>query len=156
MIDSLESFRGLVSYHIRDVKSKLDIDDVIQDAAIDILKSGGKATAKNVIWTSKAARKKAWRDSRRDHVRLVTGENPNQEFSSDPLAAMIAGEELQALSAAFARMDSHIEMVVKMRFYEQRTYQEIGKAFGCSGTWAANMVKAGLEELRTAIGGEDE
>lgn len=151
MLDSLESFRGLVSFHIRDVKSKLDIDDILQDAAVDILKSGGHATPKNVIWTCKASRKKAWRDSRRDHVRLVTGENPNHEVHSDPLADMIRSEQIESLMSAMDSLDADSRTAIRMRYYENCTLKQIADSFGISINSASRIIRHALETIRESI-----
>jgi|SanBayMetagenome_1026888.scaffolds.fasta_scaffold10204_5 RNA polymerase sigma factor (sigma-70 family) len=148
----LDGLRGVIRSKIRGVEAKIDIDDVMQDAAIAILTGYGAAPRTKAVWTAKSARRKCWRDSRRDHERLVNGGNPNQEITSDPLAAMIRGEEIEALEAGFARMDPNIEMAVKMRFYEDLTFEQIAKAFGVSNPTAAAMVKRGLIALREAIG----
>jgi DNA-directed RNA polymerase specialized sigma24 family protein len=156
MLEVLDDLQGVIRSKLRGVEGKVDVEDVMQDAAVAILTAYAQAPRTKAIWTAKSARRKAWCDSRRDHDWLVSGENPNQECKSDPLEAMILGEQIEGLEAGFAGMDANIEMAVKMRFYEDRTYDEIGQAFGCSGTWAAKMVKAGLETLRTAVGGDDE
>jgi RNA polymerase sigma factor (sigma-70 family) len=148
----LDGLRGVIRSKIRGVEAKIDIDDVMQDAAIAILTGYGAAPRTKAVWTAKSARRKCWRDSRRDHERLVSGGNPNQEISHNPLEDLIRGEEIEALEAGFARMDPNIEMAVKMRFYEDATFEQIANAFGVSNPTAAAMVKRGLIALREAIG----
>ena len=148
----LDGLRGVIRSKIRGVEAKIDIDDVMQDAAIAILTGYTAAPRTKAVWTAKSARRKCWRDSRRDHERLVNGGNPNQEISHNPLEDLIRGEEIEGLEAGFARMDPNIEMAVKMRFYEDRTFAEIAQHFGVSNPTAAAMVRRGLETLREAIG----
>lgn len=135
MLEMLDGLRGVIRSKIRGVEAKIDIDDVMQDAAIAILAGYGAAPRTKAVWTAKSARRKCWRDSRRDHERLVNGGNPNQEISHNPLEDLIRGEEIEALEAGFARMDPNIEMAVKMRFYEDLTFEQIAKAFGVSKSY---------------------
>ena len=152
MLEVLDGLQGVIRSKLRGVEAKIDIEDVMQDAAIAILTSYSAAARTKAVWTAKSARRKCWRDSRRDHERLVNGDNPRQEVSFDPLADLIRGEEIEGLEAGFAAMDAIIEMAVKLRFYEDRTFAEIAQHFGVSNPTAAAMVRRGLETLRESIG----
>jgi RNA polymerase sigma factor (sigma-70 family) len=152
MLEVLDGLQGVIRSKLRGVEAKIDIEDVMQDAAIAILTGYSAAARTKAVWTAKSARRKCWRDSRRDHERLVNGDNPRQEVSFDPLADLIRGEEIEGLEAGFAAMDAIIEMAVKLRFYEDRTFAEIAQHFGVSNPTAAAMVRRGLETLRESIG----
>lgn len=152
MLDVLDGLQGVIRSKLRGVESKIDIEDVMQDAAIAILTSYSAAARTKAVWTAKSARRKCWRDSRRDHERLVNGDNPRQEITHNPLADLIRGEEIEGLKAGFAAMDAIIEMAVKLRFYEDKTFAEIAEIFGVSNPTAAAMVRRGLETLRETIG----
>jgi len=152
MLEVLDGLQGVIRSKLRGVEAKIDIEDVMQDAAIAILTGYSAAARTKAVWTAKSARRKCWRDSRRDHERLVNGDNPRQEVSFDPLADLIRGEETEGLEAGFAAMDAIIEMAVKLRFYEDRTFAEIAQHFGVSNPTAAAMVRRGLETLRESIG----
>ena len=152
MLEVLDGLQGVIRSKLRGVEAKIDIEDLMQDAAIAILTGYSAAARTKAVWTAKSARRKCWRDSRRDHERLVNGDNPRQEVSFDPLADLIRGEEIEGLEAGFAAMDAIIEMAVKLRFYEDRTFAEIAQHFGVSNPTAAAMVRRGLETLRESIG----
>ena len=152
MLEVLDGLQGVIRSKLRGVEAKIDIEDVMQDAAIAILTGYSAAARTKAVWTAKSARRKCWRDSRRDHERLVNGDNPRQEISHNPLADLIRGEEIEGLEAGFAAMDAIIEMAVKLRFYEGKTFAEIAEIFGVSNPTAAAMVRRGLEFLREFIG----
>lgn len=152
MLDVLDGLQGVIRSKLRGVEAKIDIEDVMQDAAIAILTGYEAAVRTKAVWTAKSARRKCWRDSRRDHERLVNGDNPRQEVSFDPLGDLIRGEETQQLGDAIEQLDLDIRTAIWMRFCEERTFAEIARHFGVSNPTAAAMVRRGLETLREAIG----
>jgi RNA polymerase sigma factor (sigma-70 family) len=83
---------------------------------------------------------------------LVNGGNPNQEISHNPLEDLIRGEETEQLGQAIGQLDPDTLTAIRMRFYEDLTFEQIAKAFGVSNPTAAAMVKRGLIALREAIG----
>jgi len=153
MLEVLKGLEGCVASVICTVRSKLDVEDVLQEAAVEILKGYQAAARTKTMWVAKSARRKAWRDARRDHVRFVDGENPRQEVHFDPLADLVKSEELASLDVAMANLDADTATAIKMRFYEGATLEEIGNAFGVTATSAARMVKRGLTALRESIDG---
>lgn len=152
VLDVLDGLQGVIRSKLRGVEAKIDIEDVMQDAAIAILTRYSAAARTNAVWTAKSARRKCWRDSRRDHERLVNGGNPRQEISYNPLADLIRGEETQQLGQAIEQLDPDTLTAIRMRFYEDRTFAEIAQHFGVSNPTAAAMVRRGLETLREFIG----
>lgn len=152
MLEVLDGLQGVIRSKLRGVEAKIDIEDVMQDAAIAILTSYSEAARTRAVWTAKSARRKCWRDSRRDHERLVNGDNPRQEVSFDPLADLIRCEETQQLGDAIEHLDLDIRTAIWMRFCEDRTFAEIAQHFGVSNPTAAAMVRRGLETLREFIG----
>jgi len=152
MLEVLDGLQGVIRSKLRGVEAKIDIEDVMQDAAIAILTGYSAAARTKAVWTAKSARRKCWRDSRRDHERLVNGDNPRQEVSFDPLADLIRCEETQQLGDAIEHLDLDIRTAIRMRFYEDRTFAEIAQHFGVSNPTAAAMVRRGLETLRESIG----
>lgn len=153
MLEVLKGLEGCVASVISTVRSKVDVEDVLQEAAVEILKGYQAAARTKTMWVAKSARRKAWRDARRDHVWLMDGENPRQEVDFDPLAELVKLEELASLDVAMANLDPDTATVIKMRFYEGATLEEIGNAFGVTATSAARMVKRGLAALRESIDG---
>jgi RNA polymerase sigma factor (sigma-70 family) len=152
MLEVLDGLRGVIRSKIRGVEAKIDIDDVMQDAAIAILTGYTAAPRTKAVWTAKSARRKCWRDSRRNHERLVNGANPNQEISHNPLEDLIRGEETKQLGHAISQLDPDTLTAIRMRFYEDKTFAEIADHFGVSNPTAAAMVRRGLETLREFIG----
>lgn len=153
MLEVLKGLEGSVASVIFSVRSKVDVEDVLQEAAVEILKGYQAEARTKAIWVAKSARRKAWRDARRDHVRLVGGENPRQEVHADPLAELVKSEEIASLDVAIGGLDPDIATAIKMRFYEDATLEEIGQTFGVTATSAARMVKRGLTALRESIDG---
>lgn len=152
MFESVSSMSGYVSRVIYDVRSKLDIEDVLQSAALDILQNPHKTLTKSKLsWTAKSARHKAWRDSRRDNVRLLTGENPKQEIVCDPLAELVRSEESEQLNLALSSLDPQVCLVLKLRFYQEMTLDEIASELGVSGTTVTRMIRKGLLALKEII-----
>lgn len=152
MLDVLDGLQSVIRSKLRGVESKIDIEDVMQDAAISILGGYSAAPRSKAVWTAKSARRKCWRDSRRDHERLVNGDNPRQEISHNPLADLIRCEETQQLGQAIEQLDPDTLTAIRMRFYEDRTFAEIAQHFKVSNPTAAAMVRRGLETLRESIG----
>ena len=153
MLEVLKGLEGSLASVISPVRSKVDVEDVLQEAAVEILKGYQAAARTKAMWVAKSARRKALRDARRDHVRLVCGENPTQEVNADPLAELVKSEEIASLDVAIAGLDPDIATAIKMRFYEEATLEEIGQTFGVTATSAARMVKRGLTALRESIDG---
>lgn len=153
MLEVLKGLEGCVASVISTVRSKVDVEDVLQDAAVEILKGYQAAARTKTVWVAKSARRKACRDARRDHVWLMDGQNPRQEVDFDPLADLVKSEELASLDVAMANLDPDTATAIKMRFYEGATLEEIGNAFGVTATSAARMVKRGLTALRESIDG---
>jgi len=152
MLESVSSMSGYVSRVIYDVRSKLDIDDVLQSAALDILQNPNKTLTKTkVAWCAKSSRHKAWRDARRDHDRLLSGENPNQEVHSDPLALLVKSEEIETLNRAIQMLDDDTRLAIKLRFYENQSLDEIASALGVSGSTVTRMIRKGLVMLKEVI-----
>jgi RNA polymerase sigma factor (sigma-70 family) len=158
MLEVLDCLKIYIKSTLNGVESKVDVEDVLQDAAIAIL-SGVQAAKKTpamqrtkAVWLARSARRKAFRDAKRDHLRVVEGENPKHEAIHDPLGELVKAEQIESLHAAFAAMDPNIEHAVKMRFYEDATLLEIAEAFGVSMTTASAMIKRGLTILKEAVG----
>lgn len=151
MLEVLKGIEGVVAGVISTVKSKVDVEDVLQDAAVEILKSYSEAARTKAVWAAKSARRKAWRDSRRDHDRLVNGGNPKQVFYADPLSALVAGEDVDRLNAALATLDERTLLVIKLRFYEDQSYKAIGEALGLSEMTAIRIVRSGLQAIKEAV-----
>jgi len=150
MLDILDSMAGIVSRELRSVREKVDVEDVLQEAAIAILKTYAEAPKKKAVWTAKSARRKAFRDQRRDHLWHM--ENNRNEFSFDPLAALIRPEEIDALSQAFECLTEDQATAIKMRYYDDATLAEIAEVFGVSSPTAAKIVRDALEVLRERVG----
>jgi RNA polymerase sigma factor (sigma-70 family) len=150
MLDILDSMAGIVSRELRSVREKVDVEDVLQEAAIAILKTYAEAPKKKAVWTAKSARRKAFRDQRRDHLWHM--ENNRNEFSCDPLAALIRSEEIDALSQAFEYLTEDQATAIKMRYYDDATLAEIAEVFGVSSPTAAKIVRDALEVLRERVG----
>lgn len=151
MLEVLKGLEGCVASVISKVRSKVDVEDVLQEAAVDILKGYQSAARKKAMWVAKSARTKAWRDARRDHARLVGGENPKQEVHFDPLADLVKSEEIASLEAAMGGLDADTAIALKLRFYEGATFEEIADAFDVSQATAVRMVNRGLKALREVI-----
>jgi RNA polymerase sigma factor (sigma-70 family) len=149
MLDILDSIGGIVAREIHSVREKVGVEDILQDAAIAILESYAEAPKKKAIWTAKSARRKAFRDQRRDHVWHM--ENSRKEFSCDPLAALIKSEEIDALSQAFACLTEDQATAIKMRYYDDATLAEIAEVFGVSSPTAAKIIRDALEVLREQV-----
>lgn len=152
MLEVLKGLEGPVASVISQVRSKVDLDDVLQDAALEILKNYEAAARTKAMWVAKTAKRKAWRDARRDHVWLVQGENPQQTVSTDPLAELVRAEEIASLDDAMASLNADLATALKLRFYEGATLEEIAAAFEVSQTTAARMINRGLKALREVIG----
>jgi RNA polymerase sigma factor (sigma-70 family) len=151
MLEVLAGIEGAIRSKIRSVQSKVDVEDVLQDAAIAIMQGYDQAPRTKAVWTAQSARRAAWRASRRDHVFF---EDSRKEFDdSDPLAALIQCEELEAMQAAFEEIEPQHAEVLKLRFYEGLTLAEIAEALGIGRNVAARRVRKALEEMRGMIDG---
>ena len=81
-------------------------------------------------------------------------EDSSRKFDdSDPLAALIQCEELEAMQAAFEEIEPQHAEVLKLRFYEGLTLAEIAEALGIGRNVAARRVRKALEEMRGMIDG---
>ena len=79
-------------------------------------------------------------------------EDSSKKFDdSDPLAALIQCEELEALQSAFEQIEPQYAEVLKMRFYEGMTFEEIAEALGVRRNTAARRVRTALEQLKGLI-----
>jgi RNA polymerase sigma factor (sigma-70 family) len=151
MLEVLAGIEGAIRSKIRSVQSKVDVEDVLQDAAIAIMQGYQEAPRTKTVWTAQSARRGAWRASRRDHVFF---EDSRKEFDdSDPLAALIQCEELEAMQSAFEQIEPQHAEVLKLRFYEGMTLLEIAEALGIGRNVAARRVRKALEEMRGLIDG---
>ena len=151
MLEVLAGIEGAIRSKIRSVQSKVDVEDVLQDAAIAIMQGYEQAPRKKAVWTAQSARRAAWRASRRDHVFF---EDSSRKFDdSDPLAALIQCEELEAMQSAFEQIEPQHAEVLKLRFYEGLTLAEIAEALGIGRNVAARRVREALEEMRGLIDG---
>ncbi len=151
MLEILAGIEGSIAKRIQSVRSKVDVEDVLQDAAIAIMQGYEQAPRKKTVWTAQSARRAAWRASRRDHVFF---EDSSKKFDdSDPLAALIQCEELEAMQSAFEQIEPQHAEVLKLRFYEGLTLAEIAEALGIGRNVAARRVRKALEEMRGMIDG---
>ena len=149
MLEILAGIEGSIAKRIQSVRSKVDVEDVLQDAAIAIMHGYHQAPRTKAVWTAQSARRAAWRASRRDHFFF---EDSSKKFDdSDPLAALIQCEELEALQSAFEKIDQQYAEVLKMRFYEGMTFEEIAEALGVRRNTAARRVRNALEQLKGLI-----
>jgi RNA polymerase sigma-70 factor (ECF subfamily) len=149
MLDVLAGIEGTILSKIRSVQSKLDVEDVLQYAAIAIMQGYEQAPRTKAVWIAQSARRSAWRSARRDHVFF---EDSSKKFDdSDPLAALIQCEELEALQSAFEKIEPQYAEVLKMRFYEGMTFEEIAEALGVRRNTAARRVRNALEQLKGLI-----
>ena len=149
MLEVLAGIEGSIAKRIQSVRSKVDVEDVLQDAAIAIMQGYQEAPRTKAVWTAQSARRAAWRASSWDHVFF---EDSSKKFDdSDPLAALIQCEELEALQSAFEQIEPQYAEVLKMRFYEGMTFEEIAEALGVRRNTAARRVRNALEQLKGLI-----
>lgn len=145
-LDSLIDVEGLVGKVLFPVRDRVDVEDVLQDAAIAILKSYADAPRKKAVWTAKNAVRTAMRAKIRDHKFF---ENSSRGVvDADPLAALLKCEEVESLHAAMAKLDPQDREAIRLRFFEGMTLEQVGAAMGFQKRWAIIVVKRALERLR--------
>jgi RNA polymerase sigma factor for flagellar operon FliA len=64
---------------------------------------------------------------------------------------LIAGEKKRDVAAALATLSSRSQLVLSLRFVEDLAVKEIAEVLGVSEPRVSQLVKAGLEQLRTAL-----
>lgn len=151
-MDSLQALAGIrpfVFKQIRAVSEKVSVDDVLQEAAIAIIKSYEKAPRTKAVWIARSARRKAWREQRRDH--RYHEQNSRNVVLDSPLEALIGAEESVLGLEAFERLEGDQRRVLELRFWQGKSYQEIGEEYGVSAPTAARLVQSALQAIRKAI-----
>ena len=148
-LESLKGIEGIIGNVLRPVRDRVDIDDVLQDAAIAILQSYAKAPRKKAVWTAKSAARAAFRSKKCDQKYFE--KTPNAVYSN-PLAALIHCEEVDQLHDALACLDDRQREVIRLRYFEGMTLEEVGESIGLTKQGAANVVSRALEKLREVFG----
>jgi RNA polymerase sigma factor (sigma-70 family) len=142
----LVGVEGLVGKVLFPVRDRVDIEDVLQDAAIAILKSYKDAPRTKAIWTAKNAVRTAMRAKIHDHKFF---ENSSRGVvDSDPLAALLKCEQVEFLHAAMKQLVEQDREAIRLRFFEEMTLEQVGEAMGFQKRHAAHVVKRALERLR--------
>jgi RNA polymerase sigma-70 factor (ECF subfamily) len=65
-----------------------------------------------------------------------------------PSQAAMQQEQAEALGRAIERLPAHYRQVVIMRYQEERSFEEIGAAIGCSAEAARKLWSRAMEKLR--------
>ena len=147
-LESLKGIEGIIGSVLRPVRDRVDIDDVLQDAAIAILKSYADAPRKKAVWTAKSAARAAFRSKKRDQKYF---EKSEKAFYSNPLATLIHCEEVEQLHSALECLDERSREVIRLRYFDGLTLEEVGKAIGLTKAGAANVVGKALDQLREVM-----
>ncbi len=72
-----------------------------------------------------------------------------RRYRPDPVPHASLGA--QELADALTTLSSHQRAAIVLRFYEDRSIDEIGDALGCSKSSAATHLRRGLEHLRKVL-----
>ena len=145
-LESLVGVEGLVAQATRHVRDRVDIEDVLQDAAIAILASYDKAPRKKAVWTAKSAARSALRSKKRDHKFFE--ESCQSVVYTNPLAALIHCEEVELLGDAMECLSERQAEAIRLRFFDGLTLEEVGEKMGITKGGAAHVVKQALEQLQ--------
>ncbi len=68
-----------------------------------------------------------------------------------PSARAAAAEEVAALEAALARLPERYQRVIRLRYHEQMTFQQIGDATGCSAEAARKLWARAVDRLQKGM-----
>jgi RNA polymerase sigma-70 factor (ECF subfamily) len=68
-----------------------------------------------------------------------------------PSARAAAAEEVAALEAALARLPERYQQVIRLRYHEQMTFQQIGDATGCSAEAARKLWARAVDRLQKGM-----
>jgi len=148
-LESLKGIEGIIGNVLRPVRDRVDIEDVLQDAAIAILASYDKAPRKKAVWTAKSAAHSALRSKKRDHKFFQ--ESCRSVVYTNPLTALIHCEEVELLDCAMEGLSERQAEAIRLRFFEGLTLEEVGEKIGITKGGAAHVVKQALEQLREVM-----
>lgn len=146
MLEQLESMRGLVSSLTHWVRPSIDVDDVLQEAAIAILGGYDRAPATKTYWTAQSARRSARRSS--EVAREYFEESRGKVETESPLEALILREDIGRLRDAIDRLPVKYREVIELRYLEGMTVGQAASFLGISKSEVCKRTAKALGSLR--------
>ncbi len=159
-----ERLKTYARYQLRQVKSRVDTSDVVQEGLIQAWESLDSFKAKSEgefrSWARKVAKGKL-ANARRFHLadrRTVKNEvSPKAAMfervgeSDEPGLERFSTEDIESLRKAVTQLDDRLRTIIHLRYFENLTYEEIAQQVGCSAGGARTMCLRALKQLRRVL-----
>lgn len=159
-----ERLKAYARYQLRQVRSRVDTSDVVQEGLIQAWQSVDTFRANSEgefrSWARKVAKGKL-ANTRRYHMadrRTVKAEiSPKAEMlerlaeEGSFASEVFSSEEIDNLRSAVLALDDRLQLIVHRRFFENKTFEAIAVEIGCSSGGARTMCLRAIRQLRMVI-----
>ena len=142
----------LLGYLVSILCSRQDAEDTLQDVFVTIAKKRGSVASarllkpylfrlsRNVALNRiKKNRRMRERDYEASHWLVLDGEGEGPD------------ERIDQVEAALARLPENQRSVVILKFYQNKTFRDIGDMLGISGNTAASRYRYGMDKIRDFV-----
>jgi RNA polymerase sigma-70 factor, ECF subfamily len=151
--------KNLYNYTLRMVSNNADAMDLMQDIFVAVLRNlatfRGDSPFKN--WLFSIAHYRCIEFYRRKKPNQSLDELPeqhNEELQGCPEFIMLSGQQAQALHQAMQLLPFNQKMIVEMKFFQQFTFDDIGKQLGISTNTVKSRLYSALDKLKNQLGAE--
>ena len=159
-----ERLKTYARYQLRQVKSRIDTSDVVQEGLIqawqslDTFRAGSEGEFRS--WARRVAKGKL-ANARRYHLaerRTVKNEvSPKAAMfervgeSDTNIAERFSDVEIESLREALEHLDDRLRTIVYLRYFENETFDVIAAKVGCSPGGARTMCLRAIKQLRRRL-----
>lgn len=156
-----ERLKTYARFQLRQVKSRIDTSDVVQEGLIQAWESldAFRANSEGEFrsWARKVAKGKL-ANARRFH--LADRRTVKNEVSSKAAMFERVGEsgsdgpdrfpteDIELLREAVERLDDRLRTIIHLRYFQNETFETIAEKVGCSAGGARTMCLRALQQLR--------